>query len=298
MVGSVNERVLVLMGGEEVVGGLLVPEAVVSRDPRRGGGGGGDDGADRGRGRGVISGISVPYCKWLIPPPAGGAEAREEGGRVTRSSPRKEEEEGIKYNSGNPSSSSSSLPSDYAFGTVRRDELALTMSRTQIPQTEDTLARLGSVGVRYTGPAGSTSNSTSTTTSASRIAAAEGGNDAERGELVAWAFLGVDGSLKSLHVEAEHRGQGLAKAVSRRLFRSLGDDALAMGFRAVDHDDNDDDGARREGVGGFNGRGEGWAHSDVAEGNVESAGVARGLGGKEGWRVRWVSVDLAAAVER
>ena len=37
---------------------------------------------------------------------------------------------------------------------------------------------------------------------------------------------------------------------------------------------------------------EGWAHSDVAESNVESAGVARGLGGKVGWRVRWVGVDL------
>lgn len=37
---------------------------------------------------------------------------------------------------------------------------------------------------------------------------------------------------------------------------------------------------------------EGWAHSDVLEHNADGAGVARGIGGKAGWRVRWVGVDL------
>lgn len=87
--------------------------------------------------------------------------------------------------------------------------------------------------------------------------------------------MGVDGSLTSLHVEPAHRGKGLAKAVGRRLFRNLVEDARGMGFVAVG-----------VGEGGL------MVHSDVAVGNVESAGVARGLGGREGWRVRWVSVDL------
>ena len=33
-------------------------------------------------------------------------------------------------------------------------------------------------------------------------------------------------------------------------------------------------------------------HSDIAEGNLESAGVAKGLGGVVGWSVRWVGVDM------
>ncbi len=86
-----------------------------------------------------------------------------------------------------------------------------------------------------------------------------------------------------------------------------------MGFRAVindeeDEDEDEGDRIRRDGgggggaaavalVGGYHGGGaEWWAHSDVAEDNVESAGVAKALGGQEGWRVRWVSVDLAVAV--
>lgn len=129
------------------------------------------------------------------------------------------------------------------------------MSRTDIPKTEATLARLGSVGVRYSG---------------SGFEMQEG-----EGELIAWAYIGVDGSLSSLHVEPEHRGKGLAKAACRKLFRDLGVDPRGMGFLEVEGDAM-----------------EGWAHSDVALENKESAGVARGLGGREGWRVRWVSVDL------
>lgn len=237
--------------------GDLVPQTVVSRSIEH------DDGT--GTGTGAISGISVPYCKWLIAPPS-----RAEGGGATL----RQEANGR------------SLPPGYAFSRLRRDELKLTIARTEIPKTEDTLAQLGSAGVRYAPK--STAISTSTSTSTSTVTAAEA-EDAEQGELTAWAFLGVDGSLTSLHVEPEHRGQGLAQAVSRRLFQTLADDASALGFRAVE--------GPSDGVGEY-GRGEGWATSDVAEDNVGSAGVARGLGGKEGWRVRWVGVNLAAVLER
>ncbi|KAL9077662.1 MAG: hypothetical protein Q9161_000034 [Pseudevernia consocians] len=271
VIGSVNESLLRLIGGDDV--GDMVPQSVVSRDLKH------NDDDDDGTGTGtgmkgvnVIDNVSVPYCKWLIAPPrrvesgGGGRLPKEENGRKSSVLP----------------------PGYYAFSNPRRDELKLTMSRTRIPKTEDTLAQLGSVGVRYWSDSTSTSTSTATSTSiptatSTPTTPAATAGDAAPGELIAWAFLGVDGSLTSLHVEPEHRGRGLAKAVSRRLFQCLADDAAAMGFRAV-------------GDGEYDG-GDGWAHSDVAEENVESAGVARGLGGKEGWRVRWVSVNLAAVRE-
>lgn len=258
IIGSLNESLLRLIGGEEV--GRLAPQKVVSRGTER------DDDDDDGTGTGgggVVRGISVPYCKWLIGPPgAEGGGGRWQGG--------------------------GSLPPGYAFDELRgEDELKLTIARTEIPKTEETLAQLGCCGVRHTPGSASTATATATRTAAD---AGEGEEGQGRGALVAWAFLGVDGSLTSLHVEPEHRGRGLAKAVSRRLFRSLADDASAMGFRAAD---GAGDGV---GVGGY-GRGEGWAHSDVAEENLGSAGVARAMGGEEGWRVRWVSVDLAAVAE-
>lgn len=216
VVGSLNEVLLRLVGGDEAA--ALVPQSVVSRDPmkkeeegERGDGGGGGGATGRKGAGAVISGISVPYCKWLIGPPGrrrgagGGKEGRE----------REDEEEG-------------SLPPGYAFSTPRRDELALTISRTEIPKTEDTLARLGSVGVRYTpvpptsasaSPSTSTSTSTCTTTNPTPTPTAPPDPPQQQSDLIAWAFLGPDGSLTSLHVEPAHRGRGLAKAVSRRLFR-------------------------------------------------------------------------------
>lgn len=92
------------------------------------------------------------------------------------------------------------------------------------------------------------------------------------GELVAWAFLGTDGSLTSLHVEPQHRGRGLAKAVTRKLMRDM---------------------ARQEGARRF--RGSGGVEvvsSDIFVGNVESEGVVRALGGREGWMCCWVGADL------
>ncbi|MCJ1479782.1 hypothetical protein MMC13_008468 [Lambiella insularis] len=88
------------------------------------------------------------------------------------------------------------------------------------------------------------------------------GEGGEEGRLVAWAFRGLDGSLTSLFVEEGWRGRGLGKMVTRRL---LG--------------------------------GEEWGHSDVAKDNGESVGVARGLGGEEGWECFWAWVDLGKVVE-
>lgn len=88
---------------------------------------------------------------------------------------------------------------------------------------------------------------------------------------IAWCFLGTDGSLMTLHVEPEYRGRGLAKAAALKLWTEK--------FGIFDEEE---------------GKGEdGWlAHSDVHVANKESAGVARSLGGVEGWMSWWVRVDL------
>ncbi|MCJ1283746.1 hypothetical protein MMC26_003077 [Xylographa opegraphella] len=147
--------------------------------------------------------------------------------------------------------------------SVREGEYGLVASRTEIPRSGRTMRLLGSVGLRRR----------------RRRRRQEGGGGASEregegeGQLVAWAFLGPDGSLTSLHVEPEFRGRGLGKLVTRRLFALLGEGGRGSGFEDV-----------REG--------EEWCHSDVATDNAGSIGVARGLGGEEGWECFWAWVDL------
>lgn len=232
VIGTLSETLLGLIGGEGVRG--LVPSRVLTRDV----------GIARGVGsEGLVLGISGLYLKWLIAPP----------------SPMREEESG-----------EGGLPEGYHFDKARgeRGEFGLVISRTEIPRTEESLGRLGCVGIRYICPDSAGEKR--------RSGSEEGGG----GELVAWAFLGVDGSLTSLYVEPQHRGKGLAKKMSGKLLRRLVERPGDMGFRSL-----------------LVGEGEGWVGSDVAVENLESAGVARGLGGIPGWEVRWVSVDLGRVRE-
>ena len=155
-----------------------------------------------------------------------------------------------------------------AWTTVREGEFPLVASRTAIPRSGRTLRLLGSVGLRRV--VGASFGPSSPFVSPAPLG--------EEGPLVAWAFLGPDGSLTSLHVEEEFRGRGLGKLVTRRLFTVLGRGGAEAGFVGV-----------REG--------EEWGHSDVAVDNKGSVGVARGLGGGEGWECFWGWVDLGE-VER
>ena len=305
--GSLNEKLLGLIGGEEQVR-RLVPREVVSRNLKHEDD---DGGGDKGGGaRGVVNSISVPYCKWLIGPPSARGIRDHEGGGGGRSSRENEDD-------------TSGLPPGYAFGTLNASgsgaELRLTMSRSAIPRTEKTLAELGNRCVRYRVPPSASAPPSphphphTTPRPPPRTPPAppqNNNNKDDQAQPIAWAYIGADGSLTSLHVEPEHRNLGLAKAVTRRLLGCLADDAAGMGFRDVecvtvdgskdDSDSNDggskDDDNERARKGEYGRGGKGWAHSDVAEGNVGSEGVARGLGGKEGWRVRWVGVDLGAVL--
>jgi GNAT superfamily N-acetyltransferase len=92
----------------------------------------------------------------------------------------------------------------------------------------------------------------------------------EAGRLVAWAYIGIDGSFITLYVLEEYRGKGLATYVAVEILESLDKGDFAdLGF----------DGST------------GWVHSDVKAGNAGSEGVMRSLGGKVGWVSSYTWVD-------
>lgn len=166
-----------------------------------------------------------------------------------------------------PSSSPSSkipaseLPRGYTSSTIQKEDLKLCMSRTSIPRSENTLAVLKNACVRYR---------------------SDEHNKGE-GEVVAWAFLGVDGSLNSLHVEPAHRGKGLARFVVGELIRSgVGGKGGGM------TEEEREEGEENE---------KGWISSDVYWDNEGGHGVARGLGGRGGWVNRWVGCNLRRVKE-
>ncbi|RAL02861.1 uncharacterized protein BO80DRAFT_402557 [Aspergillus ibericus CBS 121593] len=129
----------------------------------------------------------------------------------------------------------------FGDGNVRREDLGLVRARTAIPRSEETLARLRSCAVYRDTPVHSIGE----------------------GKPVAWAFLGTDGSLATLHVEEEVRGLGLAGFVGREVMR-----------RGV------------EDVGG------GGVHANVAMENRASRRVMEKLGGEVGWTVTWTVVEV------
>ncbi|KAF2146631.1 uncharacterized protein K452DRAFT_262587 [Aplosporella prunicola CBS 121167] len=138
-----------------------------------------------------------------------------------------------------------SLPDSLRWGALREEDFALVRSRTAIPRTNRTLRSLPSAAIFPVEPATAP---------------------------IAWAFLGVDGSLVSLHVEPGYRGCGLAKTVARKLLRQGN---MAFGDAPVVD-----------------------FHADVALENKESHSVCRSLGGKQHWEVYWVRIDLTRIREK
>ena len=138
---------------------------------------------------------------------------------------------------------SKDLPDGLRWGEVREQDIDLVKSRTSIPRSTRTLMSLKSVAVF----------------------------DTKTDTAVAWTFLGLDGSLTTLHTEEGYRGKGIAKAVASRIFRQH-----ASGL-AVDS------------------KGNAWSHADVYAGNAQSESVCRSLGGKATWKCFWVRIDLDKA---
>lgn len=136
------------------------------------------------------------------------------------------------------------LPEGLQWGDIRERDFNVVKARTSIPRATRTLRSLNSVCVF----------------------------EEATGTPVAWTFLGLDGSLTTLHTEEKYRGKGIAKAVAARIFRQY-----APGL-AVDQAEHN-----------------AWSHADVYVGNVQSENVCRSLGGKAMWKCYWVRIDLGKA---
>ncbi|KAF2800054.1 hypothetical protein K505DRAFT_293570 [Melanomma pulvis-pyrius CBS 109.77] len=135
------------------------------------------------------------------------------------------------------------LPEGLEWGELKEEDKASIVARIQIPRTMRLLLSLKNVGVF----------------------------DEKTGKLVAWAFLGLDGSLTSLETEPEYRGKGIAKAVAAKV---IGEYAPGL---AVDE------------------QGNAWANAQVYEGNVKSKSVCRSVGGRALWKTFWVRIDVSKA---
>lgn len=135
------------------------------------------------------------------------------------------------------------LPAGLHWGAMRPQDLQTVQARTSIPRATRTLLSLASMGVF----------------------------EDDSDQAVAWTFLGLDGSLTTLHTEAEWRGKGIAKGVAANIIGKY-----APGL-AVDE------------------QGTAWSHADVYLGNEQSESVCRSLGGRVMWQHYWVRVDLSRA---
>ena len=135
------------------------------------------------------------------------------------------------------------LPEGYRFGEMRSQDLQRVLDRTVIPRTLTTLRQLVSVALFFE----------------------------DQDDPIGWGFLGRDASISSLHTEPEHRGKGLAVALSGELLRR-----------------------QRRASAGLSGHhgGQTWAHADVSETNTGSRRVMEKLGGAPKWRVAWTEIDL------
>jgi ribosomal protein S18 acetylase RimI-like enzyme len=135
------------------------------------------------------------------------------------------------------------LPEGLRWGVVREQDIETVKARTDIPRSTKTLMSLKSLGVFQE----------------------------DSGKPVAWTFLGLDGSLTTLHTEPDYRGKGIAKAVAASIVRKHAPE-LAV-------DDN----------------GDAWAHADVYFGNVQSESVCKSLGGEALWVHDWIRIDFDKA---
>ena len=159
----------------------------------------------------------------------------------------------------------------YVFETLDDGELQTVLDGTPIPRLLGYLKEVVNAGVYY------------------RPREEEG---SRKGELVAYAFVGKDGSLSSLEVKKAHRGKGLAGQLSRELFRRQADTfSLPSNLNGFAGSDKNSSADKAQGMGRE--QREGWfSHADVGVDNTGSKRVMDKLGGKIMWRVCWVEVDL------
>lgn len=158
------------------------------------------------------------------------------------------------------SSQEIALPEGFAFARVRESDLDIVISTSSIPRQKTTMLELPNIAI-FASPSASSSHALSGTNSSL---------PGSEPEIVAWAYIGVDGSLATLYVQPTYRKRGFATAVAKELLRRLGRGE----FKDL----------------GFNGDG-GWVHSDVKVGNLGSEGVMRSIGAQVTWTSVYCRID-------
>ncbi|KAH6853790.1 hypothetical protein B0I37DRAFT_360331 [Chaetomium sp. MPI-CAGE-AT-0009] len=133
-----------------------------------------------------------------------------------------------------------SLPEGVRWDRMRREDVEVVQGRTRVTRLPETLLMLPSAVMRL-----------------------------EDGTPIAWAFMGLDGTLITLHVEEQYRQRGLAKALACKLMRE----------HVSDYSDD------------------GWGAADVYIGNTQSQALCRSIGGKKSWILSWAKVDLSTVGE-
>lgn len=133
------------------------------------------------------------------------------------------------------------LPPEYSVSRVPEDQLDIVISTSAIPRQPSTLKQQANVGIM----------------------------DAH-GKLVAWGYLGIDGSIATLYVLPEHRGKGLATQVAVELLNRYERGEFAdLGYAGKS----------------------GYVHSDVKPGNEGSERVMKSIGAKLSWQSSYLHLD-------
>ncbi|KAL2834616.1 hypothetical protein BJY01DRAFT_224275 [Aspergillus pseudoustus] len=152
---------------------------------------------------------------------------------------------------------------------IQDHHINLVKNRTNIPRSREALLAMGGVALYHDDPSSQPGSSPPPPPPF----------DKEGREMpIAWAFLGFDGSLCSLHVEPEHRGCGLAGVVGKEVMKR-GVEVFEPGDEPV-------------GGSGPQSKSEEWYFADVAVDNAASRRVMEKMGGVARWRVAWMVVEV------
>ncbi|KAF5857774.1 hypothetical protein ETB97_005266 [Aspergillus alliaceus] len=178
----------------------------------------------------------------------------------------------VKDSSDSTDSSPALLPDGFRFANkqglvgVLPHQYDLIRFRTSIPRSRETLAKLPGVTIY-------SDREIQLRPHLPDNSGAAGSDDQPPpGEMpIAWAFLGIDGGLATLHVEPEYRGQGLALYVAKEAMRR------GMAEGGIWRDGGEED--------------EVWVHTNVLESNLASRRVMEKLGGEIGWTCTWTVVE-------
>jgi hypothetical protein len=135
------------------------------------------------------------------------------------------------------------LPAGLRWGRLQSAHLAIVRARQPYPRLERTMATMPDVALFSDG----------------------------QDDPIAWALIGLDGSLTSLHVEEDWRKRGLGVLVAQKIFH----DGMAVFWKHSGASDPL------------------FAHAYVAEGNIASESLLRKAEGVFGWNVHWIHTNLA-----